>query len=154
MNTVFTKLNVDWNAEPNAPDPHVMPDGSTVRLQFFLNPFQFPQFAEEDIGTLRFENCWRYRLGSTNDEGWYRGQCRFSQIAPAWGEYYEVTGDLLIDRAPNDWVVLAPPQPNSRHFLFYLRDETFECDAEAWSFAVTPNPAVNTDAPQAARRLP
>jgi hypothetical protein len=29
-------------------------------------------------------------LGRTNDEGWYLGQCRFSKVAPTWGEFYHV----------------------------------------------------------------
>jgi hypothetical protein len=149
MNTAFTKLNVDWNAEPNAPALRVTLSENAVILQFFLYLYLFPQFNEEDIGTLRFANCWRHRLGPTNDEGWYRGQCRFSRIAPKWGEFYEVTGDLLMNQSLNDWVVLATPQANTRHFLFYMRDETFECDAEAWFFAVTPNNQVDRGAPQA-----
>ena len=54
-----------------------------------------------------------------------------SASAPAWGEFYEVHGDLKLESSPNDWVVLSPePHIPARHFLFYLRDETFECDAE------------------------
>ena len=88
----------------------------------------------------------------TNDEGWYRGQCRFSRLAPAWGEFYEVRGDLLLDFVPDPeefrshgvqleprplrWVTIGEPGVTSRHFLFYLRDQTFECDATDWSFSV------------------
>ena len=77
--TTFRKLNEGWNAEPNAPDPEVTVCGDDVLLSFVLNPFQFPQFAEEQRGLLRFNGCQRYRLGPTNDEGWYRGQCRTSK---------------------------------------------------------------------------
>jgi hypothetical protein len=73
-------------------------------------------------------------LGATNDEGWYRGQCRFSRLAPSWGEFYEVAGDLLLSKCPNDWrYVSQEPGRALRHFLFYLRDETFECDARAYA---------------------
>ncbi len=67
-------------------------------------------------------------------EGWYRGQCRFSGIAPEWGEFYEVEGDLLLAQEPNDWKagLAKEPRQGSRHFLFYMRDETFECDAIDW----------------------
>jgi hypothetical protein len=134
--TTFTKLNVDWNAEPNAPHPQVRIDGADVVLSFAMNPWQFPQFGEDDTGVLRFRCCMRYRLGATNDEGWYRGQCRFSSVAPAWGEFYEVNGDLRLPECPKDWVQLSPSTAQSRHFLFYLRDDTFECDAEDWSLIV------------------
>jgi hypothetical protein len=67
-----------------------------------------------------------------NDEGWYLGQCRFSKIAPAWGEFYEVDGDLKLESVPNDWIVVGPEsRTTAKHFLFYLRDQTFECDAES-----------------------
>ena len=60
------------------------------------------------------------------------GQCRYSHIAPEWGEFYEVTGDLQMEKCPNDWIDVGPPQKRNRHFLFYFRDETFECDAMDW----------------------
>jgi hypothetical protein len=138
--TAFHKLNVDWNAEPNAPYPEIRFDGQALLLTFYLNPYVFPRFKLGDCGELTFPSCWRYRLGGTNDEGWWRKQCRFSLIAPEWGEFYEVTGNLRLDRIhPDRWSLLSdPPAHDSRHFLFYFRDETFECDASGWSFRAIP----------------
>jgi len=128
----FTQLNKGWNAEPNAPDPKVTVAGTDVLLEFFLNPYQFPQFGDDDRGIIRFSGCARYRLGSTNDEGWYRSQCRYSKIAPAWGKFYEIIGpDSRLDE-PDDWQAVDAASKASRHFLFYLRDGTFECIAERW----------------------
>jgi hypothetical protein len=132
MATQFRQLNNGWNAEPNAPDPTVRLDGSDVVLTFLANPYQFQRFAVGQRLALRFTDARRYRLGATNDEGWYRGQCRFSREAPAWGEFYEISGDLKLERSPDDWCILGDPRPGGRHFLFYLRDETFECDAGDW----------------------
>jgi len=133
MTTTFVRLNTDWNAEPNAPDPQVRVEKSDVILDFIANYHRYLQFAVDQRIRLRFTSATRYRVGATNDEGWYRGQCRFSRIAPAWGEFYEVAGDLLLDRCPADWVsVQDPPVEANRHFLFYLRDETFECSAKDW----------------------
>jgi hypothetical protein len=134
--TTFRQLNKGWNAEPNAPDPKVTIQGQDVVVSFRMNPYQFPQFSPEDVGQLRFVSCQRYRLGSTNDEGWYSGQCRFSNLAPQWGEFYEVGGDLRLRECPDDWVAVGPGRDSSRHFLFYFRDETFECDAKDWTFEV------------------
>jgi len=129
----FTKLNHGWNAEPNAPDERVVVNGDRVELSFLLNPWAFDA-AEGDVGRLRFQGCTRWRLGPTNDEGWYRGECRYSNTAPGWGEFYEVTGpDPLADQ-PKDWQALPSDAPGNRHFLFYLRDTTFECIAADWSF--------------------
>jgi hypothetical protein len=132
MNTSFVLLNQGWNAEPNAPEPRIAFHGSDVVLSFVVNAFQFPQFADGSICSIKFNKAWRYRLGATNDEGWHLGQCRFSKLAPAWGEFYEVSGNLLLESAPQDWVITAAPQPESHHYLFYLRDQTFECDAASY----------------------
>jgi hypothetical protein len=134
MPTTFKKLNKGWNAEPNAPHPKVEVKGTDVLLIFYLNHQLFAQFKEEQIGILRFHNCSRYRLGPTNDEGWYKSQCRFSKLAPAWGEFYEVSGDLLLNRSPNDWFEIGVDAGKRKHFLFYLRDNQFEADAGSWTF--------------------
>ena len=131
MSTRFMKLNDNWNAEPNVPEPAVGRSRNDVILEFRLNSSRFKQFSEDDRGRLVFRNCWRYRLGGTNDEGWYLGQCRFSKVAPAWGEFYDVQGDLKLESSPDDWVIVGPePHAVVKHFLFYLRDQTFECDAD------------------------
>ena len=133
MTTRFRQLNEGWNADPNDPEATVHVDGRDVVLTFRPNPLQFPRFAKDQRIRLRLTNSRRYRLGSTNDEGWYRGQCRFSGEAPAWGEFYEVSGDLKLEQGPRDWHVVEAVRPPGRHFLFYLRDETFECEADGWT---------------------
>lgn len=133
MATRFRQLNHGWNAEPNAPAPLVHVELREVVLSFLANPFQFLYLAGRERLSLRFKNVRKYRLGSTNDEGWYRGQCRFSREAPSWGEFYEVLGDLKLDSSPNDWHMVSTERQPGRHFLFYLRDETFECEADDWS---------------------
>ena len=132
-NPTFTKLNFGWNAEPNAPDPRVTVHGDVVRLVFTLNPFAYEAKTDE-AARLTFRDCSRWRLGSTNDEGWRRGQCRYSGVAPAWGEFYALQGadDRLPE--PSDWHALGPASSDESHFLFYLRDDTFECFAREWSF--------------------
>jgi hypothetical protein len=139
--TEFRKLNCEWNADPNVPCPKVKIDGADVVLCFKMNYFEFTAFREGDVGVLRFLRCARYRLGSTNDEGWYRGQCRFSKIAPSWGEFYELSGDLRLNECPDDWVQIGEDGRACRHFLFYLRDETFECEAMDWEIVVTNAPS-------------
>ncbi|MEO8269261.1 MAG: hypothetical protein ABI557_06045 [Aureliella sp.] len=133
MPTQFTQLNDGWNADPNAPHINVAVDGTTLTLAFLANPYQFPEFVEGQIIELRFVDVWRYAIGDVNDEGWYRGQCRFSKLAPSWGEFYDVSGDLRLDKFDAEWHVLTNnPEPILRHYLFYFRDENFECDAASW----------------------
>ncbi|QPC93701.1 hypothetical protein [Mesorhizobium sp. INR15] len=127
----FRHLNTDWNAEPNAPDVELTVEGDVVRLSFLLNPWAYDAKVGE-IGTLRFVGCDRLRWDATNDHAWFAGKGRYSNQAPEWGEFYEVIGD---DHAINDldWEVLSQDSPNSRHFLFYFRDETIEFFAQDWS---------------------
>jgi hypothetical protein len=131
--TSFTQLNHGWNADPNGPEIEIQVTGTTLTLAFLANHYVFPEFVDGQIIRLRFANVWRYAIGRVNDEGWYRGQCRFSRLAPAWGEFYEVSGDLRLKHFDGNWkVVTESPSGNLRHFLFYFRDETFECDASSW----------------------
>jgi hypothetical protein len=129
----FKRLNVGWNAEPNAPEPKVVVSGSQVQLRFYLNPFAYDADGGE-TGCVTFERGSMWRLGPTNDEGWYAGQCRYSKAAPTWGEFYELLGEDGLRMLPMDWHKLTRSTSAHRHFLFYLRDETFECLAEDWRF--------------------
>jgi hypothetical protein len=41
----------------------------------------------------------------------------------------------MLDDCPANWsYIAAAPAHRTRHFLFYFRDEEFECDATDWSF--------------------
>jgi hypothetical protein len=86
-------------------------------------------------GSLTFIECSEWGLGSTNDEGWHLGQCRYSRIAPEWGEFYEIVGTDPLAHEPNDWKSTGQADVGKRHFLFYLRDETFECFANEWTYS-------------------
>jgi hypothetical protein len=127
MKPRFYRLNEGWNADPNAPYPTVEVVGEDIVLRFRVNPFQYPEFHRGELGVLRFVECERYRLGSPNDEAWYMGQCRFSKLAPAWGEFYLVQGVDESLSTPDDWNVVGSNSGAKKHFLFYFRDETFEC---------------------------
>ena len=124
---------------PQRPEPQVRVEGADVVLSFGLNPLIFPMFKITDIGILRFTACSKYRLGSTNDEGWYRGQCRYSRLAPAWGEFYRISDeDPALADLPEDWHPAGVGAPDQVHFLFYFRDDTFECMASGYAFEATP----------------
>jgi hypothetical protein len=136
MKTLFTKLNENWNADPNSPVPIVEIHEKYILLTFAMNPYGNQQFKVGDVGKITFYNCSKYRLGATNDEGWYRGQCRFSKIAPAWGEFYKVSGNLKLADCPADWVEVGQESEGLSHFLFYFRDNTFECNARDWKLEI------------------
>lgn len=141
MGIDFEKLNHDWNADPNVPEARTFIEGDALVLRFRLNAHLYERFAEDSEAQLRFRQCERYHLAGTNDEGWYRGQCRFGRSAPAWGEFYRLYGDSGQLLATDQWIVLSPQRnPTARHFLFYLRDRTFECVAADWTLELLPAP--------------
>jgi hypothetical protein len=133
----FLQQNFGWNADPNSPCPEITESSTGLRLRFYLNAFVYGEFDEGEVGILEFFDVARYRLGSTNDEGWYAGQCRFSGIAPAWGEFYAIEGDRAILETANDWRKMNAASSQRGHFLFYFRDNTFECVCARWEFALT-----------------
>lgn len=102
-------------------------------LQFRMkpNPYVHPEFQKIAEITLRFEDCARYRITPVNDQGWHLGQCRFSRLAPARGEFYEISGDTRdsLDAMSR----IGMEGSGMRHFHFYLRDETIEAKALDWS---------------------
>ena len=78
----------------------------------------------------------------------------FNKLNDGWNaepnapDPYEVTGDLLLQKCPDDWKYLAdtpkadtPRKEPLRHFLFYFRDATFECDAAGYVLDLLPSPS-------------
>ncbi len=134
----FIKLNNKWDAEPNAPMPRIEVDNkfSTVKLTFYLNAFIHKDVEEDDMGILEFEDCYKYRLGPTNDEGFYRGQCRFSKAGVQWGNFYQIECSKWEKDFPNDEIIVDSfkNKDGLNHYLFYFRDNTFECIASSYVF--------------------
>jgi len=132
MSIEFLHLNPDWNAEPNAPYESVSIDNyGRLVLEFLANPWAYDGYDEEEKIKLIFTDPEKYRLGETNDEGWYSGQCRFGKLAPKWGEFYQIVGSNENVKSANDWMLLSKHN-SSNHYLFYLRDNTFECIANSY----------------------
>lgn len=128
---IFTRLNEDWNAHPNAPNLRLDERGQTLLARMKPNPYAYRQYEKIAEITINFGSCAKYRVTPVNDEGWYGGQCRFSGLAPSWGEFYEISGDTRDDMDPSVWKEMEGM--GTRHFHFYLRDETLEVKAQGWS---------------------
>lgn len=133
MSTEFTQLNYGWNAEPESPHERVDEQAERVEFSFDVDWKGFSGYARGQRALLRFYGCTRWRIGNINDQSWADGHCRFSSLAPKWGEFYEVLGDALIEQCPHDWKILSQ-RKSHRHFLFYLRDCEFECSADNYEF--------------------
>jgi hypothetical protein len=128
-NLVFHKLNVGWNADADVPQVQIAIEGAVLWLKFNPNRVQFPDFRNISLLYVRFNACSRYRVTPVNDHGWYADQCRFSGVAPDWGEFYEITGDTCDELDPRIWVNVDSGKLPQRHFHFYFRDEAVEVKA-------------------------
>ncbi len=133
MSLLFKQLNDGWNADPNAPGEQVsLIDGNLI-LSFRLN-WQAYDAQRRERGRLLFPGVRRFRLGPENDHAWFDGNGRYSGVAPQWGEFYEISGEVEANLPTDGWVVVGEGGQDGRHFLFFLRDTTFECFADDWSF--------------------
>jgi hypothetical protein len=133
----WQKLNTTFDADPNSPMPKVTITGDQVTVEFYLNHYIWDDVQPGEKAMLTFSGTYMYRLGSTNDEGFYRGQCRFSGTGIAWGDFYELDESLWQQSFPSDRIVLGVPgvlTAGLKHFLYYFRDETFECVAQGYEF--------------------
>jgi len=131
----YKKLNIDWDAEPNAPEVKLQTCGDKLKVSFFLNPFIYDDVHEEDKGELVFTDCFKYSFNSCNDEGYYNGQYRYQNDELPWGEFYELQHDWEKD-FHDDFEILNPvlDKAQLRHFIFFFRDSTLECIARAFEF--------------------
>jgi len=127
----FTRLNEGWNAHPNDAGIRLDHNGQRLVAHMKPNPYVDRQYDKIPEIIVSFESCSKYRVTPVNDEGWYRGQCRFSGLAPSWGEFYEISGNTRDDMDPTPWIDLGGK--GARHFHFYLRDEALEVKAQDWS---------------------
>lgn len=134
----YKKLNNNWNAEPNAPDAKIEKGSSWIELSFQLNPFLFDYIDENDSGFLEFMNVYKYRIGSPNDEGYYTGDFRYINEELPWGEFYELFDSGWETNFPRDAEVENEELDKTqlRHFIFFFRDETFECLASDYCFRI------------------
>lgn len=129
----FTKLTIDWNAEPNAPEEKITVIGDTVVVEFYLNSFVYEEFSEDDKGRLTFIGCHKYSTNGSNDEGYYMGQHRYKYQYLPWGEFYQLETDWRLDFA-DEPIFLSEPDSKTQlnHYLFFFKDSTFECVAAGY----------------------
>lgn len=129
---IFEQLNRGWTAEPNAPELELITKENDVIIEFFLDSFVFNDFSEGDRARITFHKCLQYRIGPPNDEGFFiYGQSRYKKYGVKWGEFYLVHNSDWKDSFP-DSIVVGENSENLKHYLFYFKDETFECIANSY----------------------
>ena len=129
MNAI--QLNNDWNADPNAPEVQLSVENDTVRLGFFLNYFLYERFKKDDKAIVIFKNCHKYSFNSMNDEGYFMGQYRYKNHDLPWGEFYMLDTDWSKDFPVRyNTLIQNPEKDKLNHYIFFFKDNTFECLAE------------------------
>lgn len=124
----YIQITKDWNADPVSPEIELKVDGIDLIMEIYLNHFQFDKFQKGDKVKIRFKNCTEYSLNTCNDEGFYYGQYRIKPTEFEWGEFYEIKSGL--DRnLPNPIEIIQNDNSDRKHFIFFFKDETFECIA-------------------------
>ncbi|MFT5229075.1 MAG: hypothetical protein ACI9EV_002228 [Urechidicola sp.] len=133
----YDKLNKNWNAEANSPMPVVTPNEDGLSLSFFLNAIIYDHIDEESKGSIAFNTVFKYRLGETNDEGYFDGQFRFKNDLLPWGEFYELSKSKWHLDFPDDEIILNDTidKKDLRHFIFFFKNQTFECLAYDYKFS-------------------
>ncbi len=134
--TRFIRLNHSWNAAPNGLEPRIEWRDDALVLRFSMNAVQFSGFEENDIGELLFIDCACYRLGRLNYDAWYRGESRWPARTHAWGEFYRIGGGQAPGPEASDWHTRETASGTRQHYLFYLPENDFECEARDWRLQV------------------
>ena len=134
----LTKLNKNYESDPNIASPKVEINQEDLVLSFELNYFKFP-FKEDQVGKITFRNCYSYRVGDPNDEGFYLGdnEAWNSKNFPSieWNCFYQASGVpgsylknfTVVTQDKND----LPIKLN--HYVFFMKEGTFECLAENYT---------------------
>jgi hypothetical protein len=122
----YIQITKDWNADPVSPKIELKVDGIDVIMDIYLNHFQFDKYQEGDKVKILFKNCAEYSLNICNDEGFYYGLYRIKPTELEWGEFYEIKNGL--DRKlPNPIKRIQNDNSDKKHFIFFFKDEIFEC---------------------------
>ena len=128
----FVQISTSWNADPVSPEVELQVVGNDLEMDIYLNHYAYENTKEGDKTKIKFKNCSEYSLNVCNDEGYYYGQYRTTPKVLSWGEFYEIKGGL--DRnLPQPIVQLTSDKSHKRHFVFFFKDEAFECLASDFS---------------------
>jgi hypothetical protein len=128
-------------ANPNTAEPIVEIVGKDILLTYDLK-----NWSEDESAIIRFHDVLIYRTGDPNDEGFYRGgephivnDSMYSLLScpdiEFW-DFYEVIGfdwkSGLVGKQVHVMDQEFQRKTGYRHFVFFMKDGTFECVCQAW----------------------
>jgi hypothetical protein len=131
----FTMLNRNWNSEPTVPDLNVSMIEGGVRLSFVLNSNDYEHIDEGDRGIVELNEVYAYRLVPTDREAFLKDEFRFKNNQLPWGEFYEIMNSGKKNFPQEKTLLDGEVDKNDlRHFIFFFRDQIFECLAIEYRF--------------------
>ncbi len=121
----FIKLNDGWDAEPNAPGLNIVLNNNDVVIVFLL---------DDEVTKLQivFSNCFQYRIGKPNMDDFYLRKSKFNQYGIEWGNFYLINNSNWREEFP-EAIKVGGNDRDLKHFIYYFRDETFECIASSYN---------------------
>lgn len=136
----YIKLNLDFDAEPNAPSPEVSITGSNLNLKFLLNPFLWENVKDDEQAELHFNGVLKYRLGGPGSDN-FKDFRYYDEEIDNYG-FYQIKNSNWMRNFPLDEKTVSKDEPNSlknnsKHYVFFFRDNTFECIADGFKFVRT-----------------
>lgn len=134
----FQKQNIPFEAEPNIAEPHVEILDNNLVLSFVAKD------SDTDARVI-FITPLMYRIGSPNDEGFYGSDPRikndsiYSQKGFPdldFGDFHQVSGvdwkNNLLGEGTNILDEKYKEKEDFSHYVFFMKDGTFECIAKSW----------------------
>ncbi|WP_421813555.1 hypothetical protein [Flagellimonas sp.] len=136
----YIKLNLDFDAEPNAPGPEILINDSTLILKFLLNPFLWENVKDDEQAELHFIDTLKYRLGGPGSDN-FKDFRYYDKDIDNYG-FYQINDSNWMRDFPSDEKVVSKVgyssfKSNYKHYVFFFRDNTFECVAEGFKFVRT-----------------
>ena len=138
MKSTYKKLNLDFDAEPNAPNPIVTENSESLSLTFLLNPFIWDNVKDDEQAKLIFNKVYAYRIGSPGSDN-FKDFRYFDSEIDNYG-FYQIENSKWKSDFPDDKKIVNNTFVDSsdlNHFVFFFRDNTFECIANEYEFIRT-----------------
>jgi hypothetical protein len=135
----YIKLNLDFDVEPNAPSPKISTNGSSLNLSFLLNPFLWDNVEDDEQADLLFHDIQKYRLGRPGSDN-FRDYRYYDAGIDNYG-FYQINNSNWKKDFPIDEKIISEESIDTKgefkHYVFFFRDNTFECIAKDFKFVRT-----------------
>lgn len=130
------KLNKNWSAEPSVPPETIKQTDDGIEVNFVLNSLPYEYIEDGEKGKLEFYDVFAYRKAASNSEEISKRKIPLKVDQIPLGDFYELLDSKWKTDFPTDKIIVDETKKTSkhRHFIFFLKDATFECLASDFSY--------------------